>query len=69
MKHTIYRDEQGIELSIHESAGNGHVIHLTDNQCDCPFDTMAYSLSLEDVNGIIKDLQRLKRQLLNDSEA
>jgi hypothetical protein len=54
------KDKNNIILSIHESVGNGYVIHLADNGIDEPYDTMAYSLDYEDIDEIINQLTIVK---------
>jgi hypothetical protein len=56
-----FTDQTDIILSIHQSRGNGYVIHLTDNKVDDPYDTMAYSLDLEDIDEIIRQLKAIKK--------
>lgn len=63
MKKTAFIDNDGIELSIHESIANGFVIHLTDSSIDEPYDIIAYRLELEDIDEIIKQLKVVKKQI------
>ena len=67
MINKTFKDIDGVELSIHYSVGGKHLIHLSDNSAGYPYDFMAYSIELEDIDEMIKQLKVIKKQMLSDA--